>query len=51
MKATLSNLLIYYLSTFKIPKRVAREIEQLQKRFLWSGKSDFKPHPIKWEII
>lgn len=33
VKQTLSNLSIYYLSTFKIPKGVALEIESLQNQF------------------
>lgn len=45
IKATLSNLLIYHLL-----KRVAHEIELLQNRFLWRGKSDFKPHLINYEL-
>lgn len=50
-KTTLSNLPINYLSTFKIPKGIAREIESLQNRFLWRGKTDFKTHLINSEIV
>lgn len=51
IKAALSNLPIYFLSVFKIPIRVVKEIETLQKRFLWRGNSESKPHLIKWEIV
>lgn len=50
-KATPSKLPIYYLSLFRSPKRVAAEIERLQKHFLWRGQQDFKPHLIKWQIV
>lgn len=52
IKATLSNLPIYYLYTFfKIPEGVAQEIESSQKQFLWQGNSDFKPHLSNWDIV
>lgn len=51
VKATLSNLPIYYLSLFKIPKGVATDIENLQNKFLWRGQQDSKPHLINWKTI
>lgn len=51
IKAALSNLPIYYLSIFKIPIGIARQIETLQRKFLWRGSSDSKPHLIKWDIV
>ncbi|XP_028108223.1 uncharacterized protein LOC114307062 [Camellia sinensis] len=36
-----SSLPIYYLSMFKMPKGVVREIERLEVAFLWGG-NDFK---------
>lgn len=47
----LSNLPIYYLSLFKIPKGVVEEIESLQNHFLWRGQDVYKPHLIKWQIV
>lgn len=46
IKATVSNLPIYYLSLLKIPKGVATEIERIQKQFLWRGQAKVKPHYI-----
>lgn len=54
IKAALSNLPIYYLSIFKIPIRIARQIETLQRKFLWRGNSDLKPHLIsglQWRAL
>lgn len=51
IKATLSNLPIYYLSLFKIPKGVAAETERLQNHFLWGGQEASKPHLIKWKTV
>lgn len=50
IKATLSNLPVYYLIIFKIPERIAQELESLQKQFLWRGNANFKHHFITWEI-
>lgn len=51
IKATLSNIPIYYLSLFKIPKGVAAEIERLQNQFLWCGQEAKKPHLIDWLTV
>lgn len=47
--AILSNLPIYYLSIFKIPKKIAQELETLQKQFS-KENANFKHHLIKWEL-
>ncbi|KAL7251725.1 hypothetical protein ACSBR1_013560 [Camellia fascicularis] len=43
---------IYYMSLFKLPVRVAKEIDKIQANFLWGG-SDLrrKVHMVKWEAI
>lgn len=52
IKAFLSNLPMYVMSLFKIPKVVAKNIAQIQRRFLWCGCSEKKPFPpIKWSFI
>lgn len=51
VKATVSNLLIYFLSLFKIPKGVAEEIEHLQDQFLWKGQECSTPNLIKWKTV
>ena len=38
IKAVLNSLPIYYLSLFKLPTKVAQEINKIQRRFLWSGQ-------------
>ncbi|CAL5374865.1 unnamed protein product [Camellia sinensis] len=37
IKAVLSSLPVYYLSLFKIPKGVAKELDKIQAAFLWNG--------------
>ena len=52
IKAVLSSLPVYYLSLFKMPKRVAKEINRLQRRFLWSGSSEKRFSAlVKWEVV
>lgn len=51
IKATLSNLPIYYLAVFEIPKGVAAKIERIQIQFLWRGQEVSKPHYIKWSTV
>lgn len=50
-KAALSNLPIYFLSIFRIPRRVVVDIERMQCDFLWKGKEFSKPHLINWKIV
>jgi len=37
---TLSSIPSYYLSLFPIPVSVAKKLERLQRKFLWSGMGD-----------
>ena len=52
IKSVLNCLPIYYLSLFKLPKKVANEIIRIQRRFLWSGSKEGKFMPlVKWDIV
>ena len=52
IKAVLSSLPVYYLSLFKMPKRVAKEINRLQRRFLWSGSTENRFSAlVKWDVV
>lgn len=52
IKTVLSSLPVYYLSLFKIPEGIAKEIEQLQASFLWGGSElKRKVHLVKWEEV
>ena len=42
IKSVLNSLPVYYMSMFKLPKEVAREIVRLQRNFFWSGASNEK---------
>jgi len=52
IKAVLSSLPVYYLSMFKMPKKVALEINKIQRKFLWNSKHNCKTAAlVKWEIV
>ncbi|XP_028102574.1 uncharacterized protein LOC114301812 [Camellia sinensis] len=49
IKSVLSSLPTYYLSLFKMPEGVAKEIDKIQSRFLWGGDAlRRKIHLVKW---
>lgn len=37
-----TNLLVYYLSLFKIPVKVGAAVEEMQRNFLWHKVNDLK---------
>jgi len=52
IKAVLNSLPMYYLSMFKIPKKVANDIVRIQRKFLWSGEKGGRFIPlVKWDIV
>lgn len=52
IKSVLSNLPIYYLSLFRMPCGVVREIERLEASFLWDGNGlKMKVHLVKWTEV
>ena len=52
IKSTLSNLSIYFMPLFVIPKRVTIRLEKIQRDFLWGGGDLVKkPHLFKWSIV
>jgi len=52
IKVVLSSLSVYYLSIFKMPKRVENEINKIQRRFLWSGKHGGRYSAlVRWEVV
>ncbi|CAL5415768.1 unnamed protein product [Camellia sinensis] len=52
IKSALSSLPIYYLSLFRMPNGVVREIEKLQAAFLWGGNDlKRKVHLVKWAEV
>ena len=51
-RSTLSNLPIYLLSLFRMPKGVKSRLEKIQRDFLWGGGNlDRKIHLINWGIV
>ena len=52
IKSTLSNLSIYFMSLFVIPKRVVIRLEKIQRDFLWGGGALVnKPHLVNQSIV
>ena len=50
--SVLNSIPIYFLSFFKIPKKVADKLVSLQRRFLWGGGPDKnKIAWVKWDIV
>ena len=51
VKSTLSNLPIYFMSLFIIPRKMSLRLEKIQRDFLWGGGvSQSKPHLVNWSI-
>jgi len=52
IKAVLQSLPLYYLSLFKLPSKVAQEINKIQRRFLWNGQKQGRYNAlVKWDVI
>jgi hypothetical protein len=53
LNSVIFSIPLYYFTLFKIPIWVLHKIDQIRKRFLWSGPDILKTkcHLIKWEII
>ncbi|XP_028113696.1 uncharacterized protein LOC114311727 [Camellia sinensis] len=52
IKAVLSSLPVYFLSLFRVPEGIAKEIDQIQAAFLWGGP-DLKRtlYLVKWSEV
>ena len=52
IKSTLSSLPTYFLSLLPIPIKVAKQMEELQRDFLWNGIGDkCKLHLVNWSKV
>lgn len=52
LKASLSNLPLYFMSLFHIPQGVVNKITKIQRDFLWSSSAEKKGLPlVKWDIL
>ena len=52
IKSTLSNLPIYLLSLFRLPKGVKCKLKKIQREFLWGGGSETrKIHLVNWRTV
>ena len=48
IRSTLSNMSIYLMSLFRLPKGVKKRLERIQRDFLWG---DRKVHLINWKTV
>ena len=52
IKACLSNLLVYYMFLFKMPKDVVERMDRIRRNFLCEGQGDqMKLHLMKWSKV
>lgn len=51
IKATLSNVFVYYMSFFKVPRKIQQDLDKCQRDFLWLGAFDKKDYLVKWEDV
>ena len=52
IRSMLSNMPIYMLSLFRMPKSVKNKLEKIQRDFLWGGGSTVrKIHLLSWNSI
>ena len=52
LKSVLECLLVYYMSSFQIPKIVKLVLDRILRRFLWGGSSyKRKLHWVDWESV
>ncbi|RVX04483.1 putative ribonuclease H protein [Vitis vinifera] len=52
IRSTLSNLPIYFMSIFQLPRAIRMRLEKIQRDFLWGGGAlEQKPHLARWPIV
>ncbi|XP_020262542.1 uncharacterized protein LOC109838519 [Asparagus officinalis] len=43
LNSVLSSILLYYMSFYKLPSWVIKEVDKIRKNFLWTGKNISRP--------
>ena len=52
IRSILSNLPIYIMSLFHLPKGVKSRLEKIQRDFLWGGGNlERKIHVVSWDVV
>ena len=52
IRSTLSNLLVYLMSIFQMPRGFRLRLEKIQRDFLWRvGALDYRPHLVRWVTV
>ena len=52
IKSTLASLPIYFMSLFRMLRRVRLRLEKIQRDFLWGGGAlENKPYLVKWDFV
>ena len=48
----LSNMVLYMISFFQLPKRVLKKLDYFRSRFFWQGDSEKKKYRlVKWSVV
>jgi len=42
---------VYYMSLFKMPSQMVKELEKYQRNFLWDGGMGKKDHLVNWDEL
>ena len=52
IRNTISNMPIYLMSLFRMPRKLKSKIEKIQRDFLWGGGNlERKIHMVKWKTV
>ena len=52
INSVLSNLVLYMISFFQLPKGVSKKLDYFRSRFFWQGDSEKKKYRLaKWEVV
>ncbi|XP_020272353.1 uncharacterized protein LOC109847533 [Asparagus officinalis] len=53
LKSVLSSVSFYYISFFKLPSWLIKNIDKIRRNFLWGGSADHNAgnHPVRWGTI
>ncbi|XP_020266417.1 uncharacterized protein LOC109841906 [Asparagus officinalis] len=53
LNSVLSSIPLYYMSFYKLPSWVIKEVDKIRKNFLWTGKNISKPFKclVNWKTV
>ena len=52
INSVLSNMVLYMISFFQLPKGVLKKIDYFRSRFFWQGDSEKKKYRLaRWDVV